>query len=148
MSGLLSEGLKRATLIAILTSVFVSEATAQFWQRPRYRALIAACADDTRRLCQGVMPGGGRLLICLNAQAENLSQDCFQALAERGLATAAALRMCRVDFERLCPGTPPGQGRGLVCLLEKRAEVSPECSDALSAHGFDEDDGAPPRNNK
>lgn len=148
MSGSHLQVLTRVILIVLVASMLVSEASAQFWQRPRNRALIAACADDARRLCQGVMPGGGRLLVCLNSRAEDLSQDCFQALAERGLATAAALRLCRADFERLCPGTPPGQGRGLTCLLEKRTEISRECSDALSAHGFDDDEGLPQRDGR
>jgi hypothetical protein len=140
--------LKRVSLVAIILSVLAGDAAAQFWQRPANRALIAACAADARRLCPGIRPGGGRILVCLNSQAESLSQDCFQALAERGLATAAALRLCRPDFERLCPGTAPGKGRALECLLAKREDVSPECSDALSAHGFDDGEGGLPDEGK
>jgi hypothetical protein len=118
------------------------------------RGPVAACRDDVLRLCPGVRPGGGRLIVCLNSQAEQLSQGCFQALAERGLATAAALRLCRPDFERLCPGVVPGGGKALACLLDNAAGMSPGCREALDAHGLGADgepeppplrrDGKPP----
>jgi hypothetical protein len=100
---------------------------------------LAACIGDYRRLCPGVLPGGGRIAACLNAQAEKLSQPCFQALAERGLALTAALRLCRADYERLCSDVPPGRGRALACLLDNRSRLSPACRNALSAHALDDD---------
>jgi len=100
---------------------------------------VAACLSDYQRLCPGVRPGGGRIIVCLNAQAEKLSQQCFQALAEHGLAFAAVLRLCRPDYERLCPGVPTGTGRALGCLMDNHASLAPPCRDALSAHGYDGD---------
>ncbi len=82
------------------------------------RGLGAACLPDYMRLCRGVPAGGGRIILCLNARAEELSQTCFQALALRGLEFAAALKACRPDFERLCSQTPAGLGRGLACLVQ------------------------------
>ncbi|MDC7786810.1 hypothetical protein PQJ75_19860 [Rhodoplanes sp. TEM] len=105
--------------------------------RVQARGVIAACAADYRALCPGVAPGGGRIVACLNAQAEKLSQRCFQALAAEGLAFAAALRLCRADVERLCAGTPLGGGRAISCLLGSRDRLSAGCRDALSAHGFE-----------
>jgi len=125
-------------LAAVLS--FVEAASAQRLRYAQMQGAIAACRADYFRLCPGVRPGAGRVLVCLNAQAEKLSQPCFQALAERGLAFAAALRLCRPDFERLCPGVQPGMGRGLACLLENSERVSQGCRKALSAHGFSVDD--------
>lgn len=121
--------------LLVLAAGGVAVAEAQGFRR----GIIASCAEDTFRLCPGVRPGGGRIIVCLNSQAERLSPACFQALAERGLAFAAALRLCRPDYERLCPGVPPGMGRALGCLLDNRAKVSAPCSEALSAHGFADD---------
>lgn len=142
--------MKRATAIlsaaisvlALLWSGTSSEVAAQGLRRIEGRGLIARCGEDVLRLCPGVRPGGGRIIVCLNSQAEKLSQSCFQALAERGLALAAALRLCRPDYERLCPGVPTGMGRALACLLENRARISNPCSDALDAHGY-LDEGEP-----
>jgi hypothetical protein len=132
-------------VFASLAVLLTDPATAQ--RRFGGGELLMACGEDYRRLCVGVPPGGGRILGCLNQQAEQLSQGCFQALAERGLAAAAAFRLCRPDFERLCPGLTPGMGRGLACLVEQSSRLSDGCFRALEAHGFvvDEAPGPPPR---
>lgn len=40
----------------------------------------AACAADVRRVCQGVEPGDGRILSCLQERAQDLSEGCYQSL--------------------------------------------------------------------
>ena len=46
---------------------------------------------------------------------------------------AAAMKYCRADFERLCPGVQPGGGRIIACLKEHKEEVSIGCGKALQA---------------
>ena len=36
----------------------------------------AACQADFSKYCQGVMPGGGRIIACLNKQRDQLSDAC------------------------------------------------------------------------
>jgi hypothetical protein len=130
-----------AALVAAFLLVAADAASAQgFGFRRGPLQALAACVGDYRRLCPGVVPGGGRIAACLNAQAEKLSQPCFQALAERGLALTAALRLCRADYERVCARVPTGRGRALACLLDNRDRLSPACRNALTAHGFETDD--------
>jgi hypothetical protein len=93
-----------------------------------------ACLEDYRRFCQGVPPGGGRIVICLNAHADEISQRCFQALTVRGLAYAGALKACQLDYRLFCAGVPPGYGRGLQCLLGNAGALSPPCRSALEGH--------------
>jgi hypothetical protein len=123
-------------LLAALLLVAADTAAAQGLRRGPLQPL-SACIGDYQRLCPGVLPGGGRIMTCLNAQADKLSQACFQALAERGLALTAALRLCRADYDRLCAGVPLGRGQALACLLDNRVRLSPPCRNALAAHGFD-----------
>jgi hypothetical protein len=40
----------------------------------------AACAEDARRVCQGVEPGDGRMVSCLQEHAQDLSERCYQSL--------------------------------------------------------------------
>jgi Cysteine rich repeat len=40
----------------------------------------AACAADVKRVCQGVEPGEGRILNCLQERAQDLSEGCYQSL--------------------------------------------------------------------
>jgi hypothetical protein len=43
-----------------------------------------ACKADYQRLCANVSPGGGRIIACLQGQAEKLSAPCKDALAKSG----------------------------------------------------------------
>ncbi|MGH6853137.1 MAG: cysteine rich repeat-containing protein [Methylocella sp.] len=38
------------------------------------------CMNDLKRLCNGIEPGGGRLLQCLKAHKKEMSVGCAQAL--------------------------------------------------------------------
>ena len=40
------------------------------------QAARAACGADMQRLCKGVMPGGGRILVCLRKHDADLSPAC------------------------------------------------------------------------
>ena len=52
--------------------------------RPREVLFVlrSACGGDVRALCDGVPPGGGRILQCLAAQAAALSPACRDVLAQ------------------------------------------------------------------
>jgi len=43
--------------------------------------LLAQCRPDQQRLCAGVPAGGGKILSCLAANAQQLSPTCYEALA-------------------------------------------------------------------
>jgi hypothetical protein len=100
------------------------------------QGLRAACMDDYLRLCRGTPMRRGRVILCLNRHADQLSQGCFQALTIRGLAFAAALKACRPDFERFCGGAPLNMRRTLICLQQNADALSPACRKALT----DDDD--------
>jgi hypothetical protein len=40
----------------------------------------AACQGDFKKLCPGVMPGGGRPIACLSQHADKLSPDCKKVI--------------------------------------------------------------------
>ena len=46
---------------------------------------------------------------------------------------AAAMKYCKADYERLCPGVQPGGGRILGCLKAHKEEISIGCGKALQA---------------
>jgi Cysteine rich repeat len=89
--------LPRSVLLAAATIAMsigtIAVAPAQTAVPPQMKsqamALAALCRADYDRLCQGVQPGGGRVLNCLNANAEKLSASCRGALPD---ASALASR--------------------------------------------------------
>jgi hypothetical protein len=46
---------------------------------------------------------------------------------------AAAMKYCKADVERLCPGVLPGGGRIIACLKAHKEEISIGCGKALQA---------------
>jgi hypothetical protein len=42
-----------------------------------------ACGDDVKRFCEGVTPGEGRVVQCLEEHAKDLSQDCSKLMEKR-----------------------------------------------------------------
>ena len=49
---------------------------------PADTAMRQACAADTRKLCAGVQPGGGRILQCFKEHAADLSPGCKAAMVQ------------------------------------------------------------------
>jgi Spy/CpxP family protein refolding chaperone len=62
-----------ALLAAVATSASALAQTPTAAQR-------AACKPDFDKFCAGTMPGGGRILACLNKQRDQLSDACKKAL--------------------------------------------------------------------
>ena len=120
-----------ALLLILLCWLGPGDAAAQAPIRVQAQPLREACAADYMRFCRGILPGGGRILACLNARVEDLSQPCFQALALSGLASAGAMRVCRPDYERFCAHVVPGGGRGLACMWDHMHAISPTCRELL-----------------
>jgi hypothetical protein len=58
-----------------------------------------------------------------------LASAAPNALAQR----AEAMKYCKADYQRLCPGIQPGGGRIIGCLKAHKEEISIGCGKALQA---------------
>ena len=68
------------------------------------------------------------------AIASTLSLAVLGSAAPSALAQqAAAMKYCKADYERLCPGVPMGGGRIIGCLKAHKEEISIGCGKALQA---------------
>jgi hypothetical protein len=63
--------------------------------------LSAGCADDARKFCSDVQPGGGRIIACLKQNKDSLSDQCKQAAVQ-------ASRMSTGGAQSAAPGAPTG----------------------------------------
>lgn len=70
--------------LALASAAFLVAASAQTQVSPQMRGeamtLMQICRGDYDRLCAGVQPGGGRVIACLQNQADQLSAACGQAM--------------------------------------------------------------------
>jgi hypothetical protein len=64
--------------VALLLAGFSSAALAQTAEQR------AACENDAKALCKGVIPGGGRILDCLAKQKDKLTDSCKRMVESQG----------------------------------------------------------------
>jgi hypothetical protein len=72
--------LARLSFVALLIGLSVAGARSQAGDQAQIQSLKAACGADASRLCGNVLPGGGRILACLQQQQSQLGADCRAAL--------------------------------------------------------------------
>jgi hypothetical protein len=69
-----------AAVSTVLSVAFSAQAQVSPQMRGEAIALMQVCRGDYDRLCAGVLPGGGRVLACLQNHANQLSTACGQAM--------------------------------------------------------------------
>ena len=67
--------MRRLILLLVVCAAAAQSALAQ----DQLAAIRAACAEDAQKLCAGVQPGGGRIVACLKAHKDSLSDQCKEA---------------------------------------------------------------------
>jgi len=102
-----------------------------------------ACNKELTTFCKGVVPGQGRVLACLYAFEDRVSDQCAYAVYDAAVqleqAVAAlkfAATQCKDDLKKFCADVKPGQGRGLACINRNEKDVSQQCKDALKQTGL------------
>jgi hypothetical protein len=90
----------------------------------------SACRAEMANFCRSVTPGEGRLMLCMQAHEDKISNQCGMALfeASRNIEQAAhrvekLANACWADIQRLCTGA----GSIGQCVLANRASLSPPC---------------------
>jgi hypothetical protein len=111
----------------------LSSACQQDIQQVQNRAneVASACAGDVWQYCNGVLPGGDRVRVCLWSRWDQLSSTCRDAWARIGEKAQALVDSCSADAEQVCPGVQPGGGRLFLCLKLNEGKVSTRCRSAL-----------------
>jgi hypothetical protein len=106
-------------LVTLLALAAISETAGVQAQTQAQRdsALFKACGTDLRKHCSTLLPGGGRVLDCLQQQGTSLSATCQAQLPQ--------LAQCSQEVQRLCGDGTPAQWR--ACLESKRDQFSPAC---------------------
>jgi Golgi apparatus protein 1 len=114
-------------------------ASAQSNLRDRLAAAIESvqsnCAEDIDSYCAKVLPGEGRIILCMQAHEDHLSRGCQITLYSASRRLEGALHRvekiadaCWTDIEAQCADTEKiGQ-----CVVQKRALLSDPCQTAVA----------------
>ena len=113
-------------------------ATSAFAEADLVSTVTEGCKKEIEYYCKMVTPGEGRILACLYAHSEKLSNRCeyalFDAAAQLERAVAAMTYIaneCDDDLEKFCYLVQPGEVRLLQCLEKNKKKVSDRCKSAL-----------------
>lgn len=92
-----------------------------------------SCAEDVKRLCGTVNPGGGRVDACLQENVAALSTGCRdrRRADEVGLKDylQAFMDACSLDVSRFCSNVKPGSGRINACLSDFYVFLTSSCQE-------------------
>ena len=91
------------------------------------KEMRGACRADLHKLCNGVQPGGGRLIMCLKQHESELSPGCRQEMSEAKHEYKEFAEACNGDAKTICKEVQPGEGRVLRCLVENKEKLSSAC---------------------
>ena len=104
---------------------------------------LQGCKTELDTYCKDVTPGEGRILACIYAHDDKLSNRCEYAMYDSATqlerimeALSYAINECDSDLEKYCSNVEPGEGRLLTCLDKNSKTVSTACKLALKDVGL------------
>jgi hypothetical protein len=100
--------------------------------------VVEGCKQDIETYCKGVTPGEGRVLACMYAYQDKLSNRCeyalYDAAAQLEKAVVALTYLaneCRDDLKTFCSDIKPGGGRLIDCIGKNKDKISSRCKQAI-----------------
>ena len=85
------------------------------------------CAEDAKKFCSKVRPGGGRVYQCMTSHENELAPACRERLAAAKARYDEFENACKSDAEKYCKAIRPGAGRVLSCLKGRESDLTAEC---------------------
>ena len=96
------------------------------------------CKTEINTYCKGVKPGEGRVLACLFAYEDKLSNRCEYALYDAAaqlqqavVALTYVANECKDDLKTFCSNVKPGEGRLIECIEKNKDKISSRCKQAI-----------------
>lgn len=100
--------------------------------------VLLGCEQDAKKYCSTVTPGEGRVLTCMQAHEDKISNECRYSInrasyliSELALAVGYIATQCVADVQKLCSDIEPGEGRIISCLAQNESNLDTGCSNAL-----------------
>jgi len=135
----------KKSVIVLVTSIIVFSLSlvSANAQESVLESVVNGCNDEITTLCKDVIPGQSRVLACLYAHSDKLSNKCEYSLydaavqLERAVSALTYTAMeCAEDLKKFCMDVPVGRGKVLDCIIKNESAVSERCKGALKEVGL------------
>jgi hypothetical protein len=136
--------MKKSVLVLITSIIIFSlSLVSANAQQTLVESVANGCDDEITTLCKNVVPGQARILACLYAYSDKLSNKCEYSLYDAAVqleravsALTYTVNECSADLEKMCMDVEAGEGRVLECLNKNESAVSDRCKNALQVVGL------------
>jgi len=102
------------------------------------KVFLEGCKTEVDSYCSQVTPGEQRILACMYAHNDKISESCGRSIKDATLLIQSEFaqanfvgKLCGSDIIESCADVSPGDGRISSCLQDKSAELSAPCRRAL-----------------
>ena len=132
---MIDQTLRHLTQILFLGFVLVlSSLTSSSAQQSVADMVLNGCKKELVDYCSKVKPGQGRIVACLYAYNDKLSDQCSLAV-EIGVvqlriilsAVSHVLEQCQNDLDTHCADVEIGSGKMYQCMSKNRAKLQKKC---------------------
>lgn len=128
--------LTKTTFLGLaLVSILFSQSSAQ---ESLADMVLNDCNGELVEYCSQVSPGRGRIVACLYAHSDKLSNQCSLTI-EVGVqhlnlvlsAVSYVVDQCENDLDNFCGDVEIGSGRMYQCMSENKDNLEPMCKAAF-----------------
>jgi len=109
-----------ATVIAIILAALQSPALT-----------TTPCDETIAKYCKDVVPGGGRIMKCLDDHRDDQSIACKDWVEDQQKSLQELIAVCPEEIATLCKSAPPNKVSIYYCLLDNYVALKIDCRSKL-----------------
>jgi hypothetical protein len=98
---------------------------------PSEAQIAGPCSETVAKVCKDVIPGGGRIMKCLNDHRDDQSIACKDWVEDQQKSMQELMAVCPEDIARWCGAVPPNKASIYYCLLDNSVSLRLDCRSKL-----------------
>jgi hypothetical protein len=99
--------------------------------QPASAQVQTPCNETIAKFCKDVIPGGGRIMKCLNDHRDDQSIACKDWVDDQLKSLNELMATCPEEIAKLCKNEPADKVRIYYCLLDNYIALRVECRSKL-----------------
>ena len=85
------------------------------------------CSETINKYCKDVVPGGGRIMKCLDDHLDDQSIACKDWVDDQQKSLQELIAVCPEEIATLCKSAPPNKVSIYYCLLDNYVALKIDC---------------------